>query len=400
MIPCYRKDQLFLGKKKPLIEIIENNKGRACYVYDMQTMQNYYEKLKENLVGIKNLKIHYAMKANANKTLLKKLKSLDVGVDVVSWGEAQRALDCGFQPEDIIFSGVAKSKEEIQQAVNCGIKQINVESPQELERIGHLAKEKNKKINVAFRMNPEVNPITHPYITTGMSESKFGMEPGFLPELVELLKKYPKYIHLRGLSVHIGSQLLDLGALREGMEKLFPMVEKLYDYGFQIESLDVGGGVGIHYQSMDEQEDFKTIERYGQMITECLKDFKGEILMEPGRVLVARCGILLCQVEYIKKTRHKNFAILNTGMHHLMRPSLYQAEHRILPLEKNKNSSKEMIYDFVGPICESSDFLAREKPMQTLKQGDFLAICDTGAYGYSMANHYNGHPLPKEIVLD
>ena len=394
----YQGDDLFLGERGKLTEIIKNNKNRACYVYDLKNVESRCQKLKESFADIDNLGIHYALKANNHKKLLEKIKNLDLGLDVVSGGEIKKALDCGFLAKDLIFSGVGKSVKEINLAIDHNIKQINVESPQELARIGELAGNKNKKVNVALRMNPEVNPVTHSYITTGMSENKFGMESGFLPELVKLLRKYNENLFLRGLSMHIGSQLLDLSVIGKATKKLLIIYREMQKLGFEMGSLDIGGGVGIYYQDMDEKKDFKAIKSYGESLTAILKNFQGEILIEPGRILVARCGILLCQVEYIKETSCKNFAILNTGIHHFMRPALYQAEHRILPLKKNETLPKKA-YDFVGPVCESSDFLAKNQSMQKLSQGDYLGICDTGAYGYVMANNYNSRELPKEFIL-
>jgi diaminopimelate decarboxylase len=274
-----------------------------------------------------------------------------------------------------------------------------VESPQELIRIGEKARIKNKKISVALRMNPEVSPITHPYITTGMSENKFGMDRSFLPTLIRIFKEFPNELYLRGLTMHIGSQLLDLEAVGEAITKLLSINHELKILGFRTESLDIGGGLGIHYNTIDEDKDFNSIKLYAEKVVTALKDYQGEVMIEPGRVLVARSGVLLCQIEYIKETSLKKFVIVNTGMHHLMRPALYQAEHRILPLIENKKSPA-VIYDIVGPICESSDFIGKNRPMQKLDQGDYLAICDTGAYGFAMANNYNAHELPKEIILN
>lgn len=394
----YDQGQLFLGEAS-LAEIMKANEGQACYVYDLKNIETRYKKLQESLKGLKKLSTHYALKANGNNAVLKKIKSLGAQVDVVSSGEMEIALQGGFEAQDIIFSGVAKSVREIDAAIDYGIKQINVESPQELVRIGQRAKLKNKNMSVAFRMNPEVNPVTHPYITTGMSENKFGMDRNFIPELVRVLKQFPESLYLRGLTMHIGSQLLDLEAMSEAITKLLSINHELEVLGFKTESLDIGGGVGIHYNTIDEGEDFKTMQEYGDIVVEALKDYDGEVMIEPGRVLVGRSGVLLCQVEYIKETSLKSFVIVNTGMHHLMRPALYQAEHRILPLSKNEDSQQK-VYDLVGPICESTDFLGKNRPMQELKQGDYLAICDTGAYGFSMANNYNAHEMPKEIILD
>ncbi len=394
----YRDGKLFLGQKGNLQSILSEEQGHPCYVYDLPTIQQRFSKLKEALAELKNLSVHYALKANANSEILKAFKSWGASVDVVSAGEMQHALQNGFTGSDVIFSGVAKSVEEIDQAIEQNIKQINVESPQELIRIGERARAKRKVMAVAFRMNPEVNPVTHPYITTGMSENKFGMDRSFIPQLVRILKEYGDSVRLHGLTMHIGSQLLDLEAMQEAIQKLRSIEHELEVLGFPTQCLDIGGGVGIHYDQMGDEKDFATIAEYGKIVNQTLKDYDGEVLIEPGRVLVGRAGVLLCQVEYIKKTSTKNFAIVNTGMHHLMRPALYQANHRILPLQKD-DVRGQVSYDIVGPICESSDYLGKNRIMQELKQGDFLAICDAGAYGYTMANNYNFHPFPKEIVL-
>lgn len=394
----YSEGQLFLGEGN-LTKILEENSGHACYVYDLKNIENRYRHLKSCLSSVRKLSLHYALKANGNINILKKMHSLGSQVDVVSAGEMQIAIEAGFSPEQVIFSGVAKSVEEIDAAIDHKIKQINVESPQELIRVGERGQLKNQKVQVALRMNPEVSPVTHPYITTGMTENKFGMDRSFIPELVRILNTYKESLDLRGLTMHIGSQLVDLEAMGEAIVKLRSINHEFEVLGFKTRSLDIGGGVGIHYGSSDEAEDFRTMEEYGKIVAETLSDYTGEVLIEPGRVLVARAGVLLCQVEYIKATSLKTFVIVNTGMHHLMRPALYQAEHRILPLSQSSDSLTKL-YDVVGPICESTDFLAKNRPMQELKQGDFLAICDAGAYGFSMANAYNAHPFPKEIILD
>jgi diaminopimelate decarboxylase len=398
MSVTYQGDHLFVGKHD-LYELMRERKGHPCYVYDLQNIKDRYAKLLQSLEGLSQLSVHYALKANAHPQILKCLKSLGSRVDVVSGGELQHALDQGFSGDDIIFSGVAKSVEEIELALQSKIRQINVESPQELRRIGELALQYKQIASVAFRMNPEVSPETHPYITTGMSENKFGMDRSFIPELVAILQEYKDHLNLRGLTMHIGSQLTDLSAMKEAIQKLLAIGHEFQVFGYPVSSLDIGGGVGIHYNTGDEAKDFTLMEEYGRTVVHSLKDFKGEILIEPGRVLVARSGVLLCQVEYIKSTPHKNFAIVNTGMHHLMRPALYQAQHRILPLQQKNLNKSQKLYDVVGPICESSDFLAKNYPMPELQQGDYLAICDAGAYGFSMANNYNMHGLPDEIIL-
>ena len=291
----YKEHELYLEGDTRLSEIIEGNEGRACYVYHLGNVRKRYAVLKDSLKDLKNLNIHYALKANANNDILKTMKSMGSCVDIVSGGEMDQALNAGFEPQDVIFSGVAKTKSEILKAINAGIKQINVESTQELIRIGEIASQENKEISVAFRTNPEVSPVTHPYITTGMSENKFGMDRSFIPELVRILKANDK-VKLRGLTMHIGSQLLDLEAMDEAIKKLMSIYHELEVLGFKMESIDIGGGVGIHYSHGDEEKDFEIIKKYGEIVCRSLKDFQGEVIIEPGRVLVGRCGVLLCQV--------------------------------------------------------------------------------------------------------
>lgn len=394
----YKNGELYFEDQAKLSEIIEENEGRACYVYHLGNIKKRFQVLKDSLSGLNALSIHYAVKANANSEVLKTMRELGASVDIVSGGEMDIALQNGFESSDVIFSGVAKTKNEILKAISKEIKQINVESTQELSRIGELAKKEGKKISIALRMNPEVSPETHPYITTGMSENKFGMDRSFIPELVRILKQYPDNLNLRGLTMHIGSQLLELDVVDEAIQKLLSIYHELEVLGFPMESIDIGGGVGIHYSHGDEEKDYKIIKKYGDIVTQSLKNFKGEVIIEPGRVLVGRSGVLLCQIEYIKETNYKNFAIVNTGMHHLMRPALYQANHRILSL-KEKEGVQKKSYDVVGPICESSDFIGKNRTFLELEQGDYLAICDAGAYGFAMANNYNAHDFPKEIII-
>ena len=231
------------------------------------------------------------------------------------------AIENGFKPEQVILSGVAKSKDELTYALKIGIKQINVESPSELRRIAAVASSLNLKAPIAFRMNPDVNPQTHPYITTGFRENKFGMDDSFLPELVEILKANTS-LNLRGLTCHIGSQLLELGSLREAIEKTKAVFLDLKKQGFKLDRFDIGGGVGINYQTEDETSERELLAEYGKMAEKIVSDMDVEVILEPGRTLVARSGLLIGEVQYIKATQHKTFAILNTGMNHLLRPAL------------------------------------------------------------------------------
>lgn len=343
--------------------------------------------------------IHYAVKANAHFELLKIMKTQNLGVDVVSAGELKKALETGFTPQQVIFSGVGKSKEEIRFALRSQIKQINVESVSELRRIAALSLELKLRAPVVLRLNPAVDPQTHPYISTGFRDNKFGIEENALGECLSLLRRAPE-LQLLGLSSHIGSQLTEFSALREAFQKMRIQFEVLRAQGFQMSHFDVGGGLGIDYQGAPSA-DIEFMEQYGQVLAQELSGLEAQIQFEPGRILVARAGVLLTQVQYIKKTPFKNFVICNSGMHHLLRPALYQAFHRIFPLEKKsaKNLSEKWVADVVGPICESSDFLGRDRIFESLQEGDWLCIADAGAYGASMASGYNAFPLPKEIFV-
>lgn len=385
--------QLYLGGVS-LLQIAKKH-GTPTYVYDLDGMVERIREFKEAFQG--KAEIHFATKANANPEILKAFKKEKIGVDTVSWGEAQAAVDAGFSHKDIIFSGVGKSIDELSKAIRYQIKQINVESPQELIRIGEIAKKQKRKVSVAFRMNPNVNPGTHPYITTGFRENKFGMDTSFLPELRGILRKYKKYIVLKGLTIHIGSQLLELDSLKEAIQKTIPIYLDFKNSGYPLETFDVGGGIGIPYDGK-ESIDLKT---YGKMVLKLLEPLKCRILTEPGRLFVGPFGVLLTEIQYIKKTPFKNFAIVNTGMNHLIRPALYSAIHRILKTDDAtvRDGAPSELYDIVGPICESSDFLGKDRYLPVLRQGDYLAVLDAGAYGYSMASFYNHHKLPKEVVI-
>ncbi len=385
----YHKESLFFNKLK--LEALAKKFGSPIYVYDLDAIASRVQEL--SLAFDERVEIHYALKANANPILLSKFKKLGLGADTVSWGEILLALKAGFKPENIIFSGIGKTEGEIENAIRKNVYQINVESPQELERIGKVSKKLKKNVRLAFRMNPDVNPQTHPYITTGFRENKFGMDVSFLSELKIILAKY-KTLKLQGLTLHIGSQLLEFDSIFEAIKKTIPIFKDLRASGFDMQTFDIGGGVGIPYDGGMAPD----LKKYGSIILEALKPLNCKILTEPGRLLVGPFGVLVTKVEYVKSSPNKSFAIVDTGMHHLIRPPLYKAHHRVWPLTRRHEDKHH--YDVVGPICESSDFLAKDVELHGLEQGDYLAILDTGAYGYSMASFYNAHKLPKEIVIE
>lgn len=365
------------------------------YVYDLDGILHRLEVFKASLP--EKHSIHFALKSNNNPMVLSAIAQAGFGVDVVSGGELALAVECGFSPDKIVFSGVGKTVAELEKAVHLRIKQINVESPQELERIIKLAQQVGRSARVAFRMNPDVHAETHPYITTGFRENKFGMDKSFLPKLEHILEGNEDCVKLVGLTVHIGSQLKQIDPMVESVEKVKETFIELKSRGYEMTTLDVGGGLGLHYEDDDLAADEAAINEYGSRIKEAVSDLDAEILFEPGRIIVARFGMLVGEVQYIKETPFKNFAIMNTGMHHIMRPCLYQAFHRLLPLEQKDRAPQ--LYDVVGPICESSDVLGKDRAFPILEPGDHLAVADAGAYGAVMANSYNSHDLPKEYVV-
>lgn len=387
----YKDNQLSLNSLS--IPEFCKKQDRAFYLYDVDEILKRLELFKTQLPS--NHSIHYAMKSNSNSYILKSIAAKAYGADVVSGGELRLAVESGFRPDKIVFSGVGKTYSEIELAIELKIKQINVESPQELLRIAEVSKKNNVITPVALRMNPDVDPDTHPYIKTGFRDNKFGMDASFLPELKSILLNNKEHLNLVGLTIHIGSQIIDLNSFKDAIEKTKMVYNELVHAGHKISSFDVGGGLGMSYEKQNYQDDHSRIKSYCEVIENCFKDLDVEILIEPGRIITARSGVLLCQVEYIKSSPYKNFAIVNTGMHHLMRPCLYQAHHNIQPI--TMTAKKPKLYDIVGPICESSDVVGYDRLMPELDQGEWLCIFDTGAYGFSMSNTYNCHDLPYEF---
>lgn len=391
----YINKQLHLIQNKKIFNLLHlaQKTSQPFYIYDLDGL---LERLRFFKQHISPAHIHYAMKANSHPTLLKAFAKEQVGVDIVSGGELLLALNAGFSGKDIVFSGVGKADMEIQKALQADILQFNVESISELKHIATIARSMNKKARIAFRMNPNVDLDTHPYIKTGLREHKFGLDETHLPELKEMVKRYSSQLSLYGLTLHIGSQIHNLEPLKKGIQKIQSLYKNLQKE-FDLKTLDIGGGLGINYKNSIGETDLQLIKEYGDFLKELYKDFSGQILTEPGRILTGRFGCLIGKIQYIKNTPYKNFIILNTGMHHLIRPCLYQAYHKIIPLEKR--TGPELVYDIVGPICESSDILGHNRTFRELKEKDYLSIMDTGAYGAVMASTYNTQELPKEIFI-
>jgi diaminopimelate decarboxylase len=395
----YRDGSLHFGEDHlcPLLPLAKSH-SLPFYLYDLDAMRTRVRAMNQTRPGIQ---IHYAMKANGAASVLRTFRQEGTGVDTVSGGEIRIALAAGFEPGQIIFSGVGKTRAELELAIGLGIKQINVESPQELQRIIQIARTLNKRPRVAFRMNPDVDAKTHPYITTGFRENKFGMGDHFFPELKSILRDAGDAVELRGLTLHIGSQLQDMAPLADAIRIALKAYREFQGEGYPMRTLDVGGGLGIRYheEHTNPGRDLALLSGYGELLRRELHGFEGDVLCEPGRILVGSSGTLVAEVQYVKETPFRNFLIVNTGMHHLMRPALYQAHHRILPLIQDARRPRKK-YDVVGPICESSDVIGKDRELLQVNQGEFIAIADAGAYGFSMASSYNEHEMPREYFWE
>ncbi|MCY4321937.1 MAG: diaminopimelate decarboxylase [Bdellovibrionaceae bacterium] len=378
----------------PLKKIIEKEKP-PFYLYDIEGLKNWYQNFLSK--SHNKVKVFFSMKSNFNPHVLKALKDEGAGVDIVSEGEALLAQKCGFKAKDIVFSGVGKTVKELEKAVKQKFFQINVESFEELKRLALICLKYKKKARIALRMNPNIDFSSHPYIKTGLKGHKFGLESSELKKILSFIKKN-QYLHLQGLSMHIGSQIFDLKPLFKSIRFLKSLYEKLQQEGWPLKVLDIGGGLGVNYQKEDFKEEEKNLKEFGKFLKTLFKGFKGQVITEPGRFLTARFGILCAKIEYIKQSPDKKFIILNTGMNHFLRTALYSDEHRILSLKaSSKNLQK---YDVVGPICETADCFAKDIFLPELKSGDSLIIADTGAYGFVMSNSYNLQTPVREIAFD
>ena len=391
---CYEDNQLVLKKEKESLRIqdIANQQNTPFYLYDLEGIRKWCR----FFLSQTHLEVFFAMKCNFNKEVLKVFQDEACGVDVVSLGEAKRALDVGFPPEKILFSGVGKTKDELEFALSKSFFQINIESFEELKRMLFIAQKQKRKAKLGIRINPNIDFESHPHIKTGLTGHKFGLEESRLPELLDFISSHSDSLHLQGLSMHIGSQIFDSSALLEACSTLKKLFYKVKAKGFPLETLDIGGGLGVNYKVAGLLEEEQNLKNFTEALKKEFKDFKARVLTEPGRFLAAKFGILCARVEYVKKTPEKNFVILNSGMNHFMRTALYGAEHRVLNLVKREG---EELYDVVGPICETGDTFYKNAKLSPVKEGDWLAIADTGAYGFVMANHYNLQTPAKEISL-
>ena len=360
------------------------------YCYSYLKLKNNINNFKNHFSNISPL-ICFSVKSNSNVKIIKEIKNLDCGADVVSKGEMMKALKAGVNPKKIVFSGVGKTYSELEYAINKNILLINVESKSELLIIEKIGKIKNKKVNIGIRLNPNTNAKTLKQISTGRESDKFGVTEKEFLKLVQY-SKLSKFLKLKCLSIHIGSQILS----HKPYEKMLKVVDKLIKKSNHLfEFIDLGGGMGISYEKNNKKLNFKI---YNFLINKFLKKNNCKIIFEPGRSIIGDAGILISKIIYIKKNKNKNFVILDAAMNDLMRPALYGTEHQIIPSIKNKKTINK-IFEFVGPICESTDRFLTTNKFQNLKEGDVLLICDVGAYGFSLGSNYNARPLPAEILI-
>src|SRR5216117_322366 len=381
--------------------------GTPTYVYSTETILDHYTRLDAALAPLDHL-ICYAVKANSNRAILKLLADAGAGFDIVSGGELYRVIGAGGDPARCTFAGVGKSREEIEFALEQGVYSFNVESEVELDYIDRIASAKSQRAPIALRANPDVDPHTHEYVSTGSRENKFGIALDQLPAVYERAAKM-RNIEIVGVQMHIGSQITEAEPFASAIKKAAPIVRELKsNYG--IKFFSIGGGMGIIYRRALESGSGKwwhdhggessafSIRDYAEAIVPPLSDLGIRILVEPGRFLVGNAGVLLTRVHYIKQTAEKKFAIVDAGMNNLIRPALYQSYHEIVPCRASVSDAVEKI-DIVGPVCESGDFFALDRGMAELHEGDLLAIMSAGAYGFVMASNYNSRPLPAEALV-
>ena len=386
----YKNGELYC-EEVPIKKILEDV-GTPVYIYSAKTIRRHYKVFEKSFSNIDHL-ICYSVKANSNIAIISLLKQLGSGADIVSAGELKRVLKAGIDPKKIVFSGVGKTPEEIEFALLADILMFNVESLEELETLGEIAKKLEKRAPFALRINPDIDPQTHPYIATGIKRSKFGIPEEFVIEAYKKAKENP-YLYPIGIDAHIGSQITSISPFVSALSRLKKIWEELINLGFELKYLDIGGGLGIVY----ENEEPPLPQEYADAIIKEGKDLKATIILEPGRVIVGNAGILVTKVLYTKENILKKFVIVDAAMNDLIRPAFYQAYHKIIPVEEKYEEFE--VVDVVGPICESSDFFAKERKLPKVKKGDFLAIMSAGAYGFVMSSNYNSRPRPPEVLVD
>ena len=373
------------------LESIAERFGTPCYVYSRAALEASLNEFRDELDGVDAL-ICYAIKANSNLAVLNVFARQGAGFDIVSGGELKRVLAAGADAKNVLFSGVGKTAAEMAFALEAGILCFNVESAAELERLNEVAGKLGKKAPISLRVNPNVDAKTHPYISTGLKENKFGVAYEDALDVYRQAAALPN-LDIVGIDCHIGSQLLDPAPFAEALDKLLQLIDELAAASIRLHHIDIGGGLGIRYKD----EDQPTVRAYLQPLLAKIRDRSLRLIMEPGRRLVGNAGVLLTRVEYLKPGEAKNFAIVDAAMNDLARPALYDAWHDIVPVTPRDEATAQ--WEIVGPICESSDFLGRSREL-ALKTGDLLAVMSAGAYGMAMSSNYNSRPRAAEVMVD
>lgn len=375
------------------VDEIINKTGTPVYIYSKKFFEDRYREFTRAFQEIKH-RVFYSVKANFNLNVIKTFYGLGSGIDVNSEGEFYRAYKAGVDPKQMLMTGVGKTRDEISLAIEKDMIMIKAESPEEAELINEIAGKMNKKARVAIRVNPDVNPQTHPYISTGLSQNKFGIETS---EAEAIFKDYEKFnnISFIGIDMHIGSQITAVEPFVEAVDKLSEFYFRIKSYGIKLQHFDVGGGVGVTYNN----EKSFSISEYANVLIHKLKKLDCEIFFEPGRFLTANGGILVTKVLYNKRNSNKKFVIVDAAMNDLLRPSIYSAYHHIQPIEIS-TGDKDIVADIVGPVCESGDFFAKERTITETKPGKYLGIMSAGAYSMVMSSNYNARRRPAEVLVD
>ncbi len=386
----YRNDALY-GEDVALFRVADQF-GTPTYVYSRETLERHYLAYADALQDHPGM-VCYAVKANSNIAVLNVLARLGAGFDIVSAGELERVIRAGGDPSRVVFSGVAKQPHEIRRALELGIHCFNVESEAELERLNQVAGDVGKSAPVSLRINPDVDAQTHPYISTGLKENKFGIDINRALEVYAKAHALPN-LNVIGVDCHIGSQLTELTPFLDALDRLLLLIDQLAEQGIVLQHLDLGGGLGVCYA--DEQPPHPS--EYMAKVLARLGERKIELVLEPGRSIAANAGVLLTRVEFLKPTEHKNFAIIDAAMNDLIRPALYSAYQDIIPLQL-KDDQPTLSWDLVGPVCETGDFLGKDRQL-ALDAGDLLAVCSSGAYGFTMSSNYNSRNRAAEVMVD
>ena len=387
----YKNEQLYV-EDLPVKQLAEEF-GTPLYIYSRATLERHWHAFDSALEKHPHL-ICYAVKANSNIGILNVMAKLGSGFDIVSQGELERVLAAGGEASKVVFSGVAKSRAEIMRALEVGIRCFNVESIAELHHINQIAGEMDKVAPISLRVNPDVDAHTHPYISTGLKENKFGVSVDEAREVYKLAATLP-HVRITGMDCHIGSQLTELQPFLDATDRLIRLIEQLQEDGITLKHLDLGGGLGVTYT--DETPPHPS--DYAAALLNKLKGYENlEIILEPGRAIAANAGILVAKVQYLKSNESRNFAITDTGMNDMIRPALYEAYMNIIEIDRTLEREKA-IYDVVGPVCETSDFLGKQREL-AIAEGDYIAQRSAGAYGASMSSNYNSRPRTAEVLVD